>query len=181
MFKTTLVNPLPDKLVATIDIISTRHFAAYEVTAATVANHDASRPVTPAVPSIEPERTFDGACVVTVLDADSGQRLAGAVVDPAMAIEGINVIASPLFTDEQGVAIIRYPKGRVENHCLSAEKEGYGRSGSCKQGGYEDAVTLRLGKVSDAPVPGKIIAAPGATPPRQQSFFEEVIQYLNGK
>src|SRR5512137_34794 len=47
LFKTALANPHPEKVVAAIDVVSTKNLAAYDLIAATVANRDPSRPVTP--------------------------------------------------------------------------------------------------------------------------------------
>ena len=75
-----LANPHPEKVVTTMDVVSTKHLAAYDLIAATVANHDPSRPVTPPCPADGPERHFDGALTVHVTEQGSGQPVAGALV-----------------------------------------------------------------------------------------------------
>lgn len=146
MFETTLLNPLPNKTVATLAIISTRHLASYQIAAATVCNHDANRKVTPAVPSKEPKRQFDGECVVSVVDDISGEPMAGVLVEPGMSLDDVGVIASPQITDEHGVVVVRYPKNRVEALYINAQKEGYEKKSTYLKGNFEDAVILRLSK-----------------------------------
>ncbi len=146
MFKTTLTNPLPNKTVATLSIISARQVASYQIAAATVCNHDASRKVMPAVPSGEPERRFDGECVVSVLDDVTGEPLAGVLVDPGMSLDDVGVIASPRLTDEYGVAVVRYPKSRVKSLSIWTEKEGYQQNSTHLKDSIDDAIVLRLSK-----------------------------------
>ena len=66
LFKTMLANPHPEKVVAAIDVVSTKNLAAYDLIAATVANHASSRPVTPPRAADEPERHFEGTLTVHV-------------------------------------------------------------------------------------------------------------------
>jgi hypothetical protein len=86
LFKSMLANPHPEKVVTAMEVLSTKHLAAYTLVAATVANHDASRPVTPPCPSAEPERHFDGAMTIRMTQHGSGQPVAGALVQPALIL-----------------------------------------------------------------------------------------------
>ncbi len=144
LFKGRLVNPLPDREVTTIDFVSTKRLACYDLFAATVADRDASRPVTPPVPADEPERNFDGDCKVLVVAADSGNPLAGVLVDPSMTLDDKSVIAAPLRTDAAGIAVIRYPQGRVSQHSVRTELAGYQGQGFSDAGDFPEQITLRL-------------------------------------
>lgn len=144
LFKSRLVNPLPDQEVVTIDFVSTKRLACYDLFAATVADRDASRAVTPPVPPTEPERNFDGDCKVLVVAADSGQPLAGVLVEPGMTLDDKGVIAAPLRTDAAGIAVIRYPKGRLSQHYVRTELAGYQEQGSSDAGDFPEEITLRL-------------------------------------
>jgi len=126
LFKTVLANPNPQKEVATMDVVSSKHLAAYDLIAATVANRDASRPVTPPRPPDEPERNFDGTLTVRVTERTSGQPIADALVDPMMHVDQVSVIAIPVLTSAKGEGVIRYPVGRATSVSVSVEKEGFG-------------------------------------------------------
>jgi uncharacterized GH25 family protein len=142
LFKTMLANPHPEKVVTTMDVVSTRHLASYTVVAATVANHDASRPVTPPCPAGEPERHFDGALMVRVTEEGSGQPVAGALVQPGMIVDGIGVIAIPFLTSEKGEGVLRYPVESVTHVWASVEREGYGTQNATVE--LEAGATNRL-------------------------------------
>lgn len=81
MFKSVLVNPHPEKAVSTMDVLSTKYLSSYELVAATVADRDPSRPVTPPSAADEPERHFDGKVTVRVMDEATRQPIAGALVE----------------------------------------------------------------------------------------------------
>jgi len=144
LFKSRFENPYPMKTVATIDFVSTHHLASYDIVAATVANRDAHRPVTPAAPANEPERHFDGTCRILVTDADSDRPLADVLVNPGMDVDDTGVVASPVRTDKNGKAIIRYPKGRMTSLSFSARRDGYQAQGWSKDGEIPEQVKLQL-------------------------------------
>lgn len=144
VFKSRLVNPLPDKNVATIDFVSTKSLACYDLFAATVADRDPGRVVTPAVPADELERIFDGVCKVLVVDADAGKPLAGVLVEPGMTVDGTGVVAAPLRTDAAGIAVVRYPQGRLTQHYVRTELAGYANAGFSNEGDFPEQVTLRM-------------------------------------
>ena len=96
LFKSVLANPHPEKVVTTMDVVSTRHLAAYDLFAATVANHDSTRPVAPPRPPDEPERHFDGTLTIHVTERPSGQPVAGALVQPSMNVDDVSVVAIPV-------------------------------------------------------------------------------------
>ena len=153
LFKSRLTNPLPDREVATLDFMSTKSLACYDLFAATVADRDASRFETPSVPSDETERNFDGACKVLVVAADSGKPLAGVLVDPGMTLDDKSVTATPRHTDATGLAVIRYPKGRVRQHYVRAQFPGYQERGFSDAGDFPEQITLRLTQRSDSGIP----------------------------
>ncbi len=126
LFKTVLANPHPGKAVATMDVLSSKHMAAYDLIAATVADRDTTRPVTPPVPAEGPERLFDGALTVHVTERSSGKPIEGALVDPNMQVDDVSVIAIPVVTSAAGEALIRYPVERATRISVSVEKEGFG-------------------------------------------------------
>ena len=126
LFKSVLANPHPENVVTTMDVVSTKHLASYTLVAATVANHDASRPVTPTAPSDEPERHFQGAVTVHVTEQGTGKPVAGALVDPGMQVDGIGMIAVPFLTSTTGEGVLRYPVDHASRGWVSVEKEGYG-------------------------------------------------------
>jgi hypothetical protein len=126
LFKTLLVNPHPDKAVATIDITSSRHRAAYDLLAATVADHDAGRPLTPPRASDEPERHFDGRLTVKLTEESSDKPIAGALVDPSFKLEDGFQDGIPLLTSASGDAVVRFPSERVARIAVTVNKEGYG-------------------------------------------------------
>ena len=144
LYKSRLINPKPKKEVVTIDFVSTKTLAAYDLLAATVAHRDDSRPVTDPVGTFIPQRDFNGTCEVLVIDADSDQPLANALVDPAMTVNQRGVIALPVRTDAKGKAVIRYPKERVSSHSARATLEGYTGDSFSGESDFPEQVTLRL-------------------------------------
>jgi hypothetical protein len=113
LFKSLLVNPFPEKTVNTLDVVSTGHMASYDLIAATVANRDPARPVTPPCAADGPERHFDGVCTVRVTARGTGEPVAEAVVDVSMEVDKANVVAIPVRTSAAGVGLVRYPVGRA--------------------------------------------------------------------
>jgi hypothetical protein len=126
LFKTVLANPHPERVVASVDVISSKHLAAYDLIAATAANHDSTRLVTPPCPPDEPERHFDGTLTIHVTERGSGQPVPGALVQPTMQVDEVSVIAIPVVTSATGEGVVRYPVGRASSVSVSVEKEGLG-------------------------------------------------------
>jgi len=135
LFKTMLPNPEAEKEVTTIDVVSSKHLAAYDLIAATVANRDPGRPVTAAVPPGGGERKFDGELTVRVVERGSGKPVAGALVQPTMQVDEVSVIAIPFLTDGAGEGVLRYPVELATRVWGAVEKEGYAtQSGSVELG-----------------------------------------------
>ncbi len=108
LWKTRFANPHPDKLVRSLTFRSTRRYAAYSVIAATAANADEKRAVTESIPFDEPPRKFTGRISVTVVNANTGGPVAGAVLDPGTVTKGAGVVCEMLRTDKDGKAEFRY-------------------------------------------------------------------------
>jgi hypothetical protein len=123
IFKTRFQNPHPEKPVATLEVISTKNLAAYSLLAATVANADPKRPVTPPKAANEPERKFDGNLTVRVADKNTGNPIANALVEPGMVVDDVSVVAAPFRTATNGEGVIRYPKERTKSIFISVKKE----------------------------------------------------------
>lgn len=128
MSKTRLVNPFPGKEVLTIDFLSAGKVASYDVAAATVAGTDPTRPVTPPVPLDRPERAFDGALTVRLIN-EADQPIEGVLVVPNISVAGSPsaTVTAPLYTGAEGMGTVRYP--RYESACIyfAVIKEGWRR------------------------------------------------------
>lgn len=118
MFKSAMTNPFPERLVNSIDFVSTSKIASYDVSAATVAAHDPNRPVTPPVPLERPERKFNGELVVQVVDT-TGHPVQGVRVYPSISVpESCWVTAAaPFYTTAEGMGKVRFPTD--ESRCLA--------------------------------------------------------------
>jgi predicted choloylglycine hydrolase len=127
LFKSMLKNPHRDKVVATIDAVSTRKLSSWRLCAATVAGRDSARVLTPAVASPEPQRKFDGKLSLHVIDKATKKQVAGALVKTTMIIDANSpeVPGQPCYTSAKGYAVIRYPAGRLKGGSLSVTKAGY--------------------------------------------------------
>jgi hypothetical protein len=128
MSKTRLVNPFPEKVVLTIDFLSTGKVASYDVAAATVANRDPGRPVTPPVPLDRPERPFDGSLTVRVVD-ETSQPIQGVLVSPNISVAGSPsaTVTTPLYTAADGTGTVRYPEHESACIYFTVEMEGWRR------------------------------------------------------
>jgi hypothetical protein len=124
-FLSRLMNPSPEKLVVTMDVVSTHHRAAYQLLAATVSQTDFRRAVSRPVPSDEPERHFNDTLTIQVMDEATGLPVRGALVNPYMDVDGPYMVAAPFYTDAAGQGVIRYPKERTQHISMSVEMAGY--------------------------------------------------------
>jgi len=156
LFKSVLRNPFPGKRVDSLDIISTRSRASYVLVAATVAKSDPQREVTAPMP-LEPSRHFDGVLKVRVVDQETGAPIAGADVYPGMFVDDEGLIADPILTSTDGVALVKYPVSRTSNVDVSVSKQGYlGRSGDWPSGSIPGEINYRL-TVSQATIQGVVL------------------------
>ena len=124
LFKSRFVNPHPEKVVKTIDVISTRKLSAYYPVAATVANADPKRPITKPVKLTDGTRNFSRKTTIHVFDP-AGKPVAGALVDCSMNVEGTSVVAAQAYTSTNGEAVIHYPGIQTTSLSVSVEKAGY--------------------------------------------------------
>lgn len=126
LFKSVMKNPLPTKRVDTVDFLSAGRFASYGLYAATVADSDSSRPVTPPAPLDRPEWDFNGRLHVRVLDRQ-GYPIEKACIDSSLSFpdSGWATCGSPLYSSADGTGIVKYPKERTARIKLIIEKEGW--------------------------------------------------------
>jgi hypothetical protein len=128
-----------------MDVVSARHLASYAILAATVANRDPARPVTPPVPATEPERSFDGRLEIRVVDDEKGTPIAEALIEPGMVVQDESVVGEPVLTSSTGSGTLRYPVKQTSEIWVGAKKEGYQpESHEWRAGDIPDAFTLRL-------------------------------------
>jgi beta-lactamase regulating signal transducer with metallopeptidase domain/peroxiredoxin/protocatechuate 3,4-dioxygenase beta subunit/5-hydroxyisourate hydrolase-like protein (transthyretin family) len=144
LFKSMLRNPYPQKVVDSMDVISTRSLGSYVLVAATVAPRDPSRPITPPLAWIKPQ-TFDGSLVVHVLDKVTGKPVAGAVAITQLGSDDWPDSAAPFYASASGEGVMRYPLGKTKFISITVEKEGYGSKMMQWQGdSIPDAYTFQL-------------------------------------
>lgn len=152
LFKSVLKNPFPEKEVVNMDILSTRSRASYKLNAVTVAKCDPHREITAAMPLNQPENFFGGTVKVLVVDNETGAPIFSADINPYMSVEDVGVVADPILTSTDGVALVKYPVSRTSYLGVEVSKEGYlDRSDHWKSGSIPDSITYRLepGKKSD--------------------------------
>lgn len=139
IFKSKFVNPSPEKVVETMDIISARNLAAYYLLAATVANRHAAE-----TPEFTGDRHFDGKLTIRVVDDVTGDPIAGALVMPSMYVVGEGVVGSPFVTSASGEGSIPYPIKDTTSIYATAEKEGYKSEGNGWSTPIPGTFTFRL-------------------------------------
>jgi len=126
LFKSVLINPFGSKRVNAIDFVSADQIASYTLYAATVADADSSRVVTPPVSQDRPEWNFDGRLHVRVLDPQ-GNPIEGALIDSSLSVPGAGWATSgaPIHTSAQGTMIVKYPSERTGQIMLKVTKDGW--------------------------------------------------------
>ena len=124
LFKSVLHNPFPQKKVDSMDVISDRSGMAYVLVAATIAQRDPKRAVTPPLPRL-PSRNFAGSMNVHVVDAVTGAPIAGAKVYPAMSFSDVSLVADNVLTGPDGIALIKYPKPDARDLRIRIACAGY--------------------------------------------------------
>ena len=110
LFKSVLENPFPGKKVVTMDLLATHSNCGYMLVAATVAQREPGRAVTPPMPLL-PARNFLGQLKVHVVDKKTGAPIAGAEIYPAMVTGDISLVADNQVTGNDGAAVVKYPTG----------------------------------------------------------------------
>jgi hypothetical protein len=147
VFKTRFANPHPEKVVKTMDIVSTHQLAGYQLLAASVADVAGHRPVTPPVPPVVPALVFDGKVLVKVVD-ENGHRVEGALVQPGMNTDGPGMVSAPFYSDDSGSGKIHYSKANTTRMSIQVGMEGYTPSytnfQSVSGSGFPEEATLEL-------------------------------------
>lgn len=175
MFKSTLVNPNPGKVVTTIDFVSAGQIASYDLSAATVADHDPSRPVSPHIALDEPERNFDGRVAIRVEDT-LGRPIDDVWVYPSISVPdtGWATAATPLYSDFNGACTSRYPRATSTWLKFIARKPGWRTSSQrlfFKEGSLPGDFTVLIrmepdpGVIPPPPGPGLAATPSPAAPP----------------
>ncbi len=139
LFKTKLENPIPEKVVETIDVISARSLASYNLQAITVANASPGDS-TGKLSGEGPVRKFDGKLLINVVDNATGKPIEGALVD--FSKDGLS--ASPFYTSAEGKGTFRYPVGETNNISTTVTKKGYIPQSGDWSGGIPNTYTFRL-------------------------------------
>ena len=144
LFKSRFVNPSPEKVVETMDIVAARNLAAYNLVAATVANgHSAA-----AAPKFTGDRRFDGKIVIRVVDGTTDKPIAGALVLPVMDVLNEGVVGSPFYTSSTGRGTIPYPTADTTELSAQVEKQGYNSASQGWASSIPNTFTFRLSPVA---------------------------------
>jgi hypothetical protein len=122
---TTIKNPRPDQEVREVEIVSRRALASYLLLAASVVSDDVGTALPEAVPPPDGARAFTKEMRIRIVDAKTGEPVAGALVEPSATIGGTNAITPPLFTDARGVARVSYDPARTKALSLRVAHGGH--------------------------------------------------------
>ncbi len=122
---TTIANPRPDQPVDRLQFVSSHALASYALVAATVSAADPGREKTPPVPPPEGPRSFTGELRIRIVDARTGEPLAGVLVEPGGTLQDTSLITQPLFTDSAGVARVRYDPAITTTFSVNVRRTGY--------------------------------------------------------
>jgi len=125
LFKTLLQNPNPQKIVDSMDVISSRSLGSYVLVAATVAPHDPTRVITPPLAWMEPQ-TFAGSLVIHVQDKETGKPIEGAAAITIFQLEDGGGWAAPVYSSAGGEGVVRYPLKKTQSILITVDKDGYG-------------------------------------------------------
>ncbi len=178
LFKSRLSNPSPEKVVKTMDIVSARSLAGYNVIAATVADRDSAR-----AERLVGDRKFDGKLIIQVVDDSTGQPIEGALVYPSMNVLDEYVVGSPFYSSAAGEGAIPFPTKDTQFVNASVKKEGYRPTAHTWQPAESGTFTFRLVPGGD-PKPvvdlddfeADVVAAPRATTLTVNKNQQEAVQ-----
>jgi len=163
LFKSVLNNPFPEKKVDTMDLISTKSGCSYMLVAATVAQKEPGRAVTPSMPLLSP-RNFAGQVKFHIVDKKTGAPIAGAEIYPAMIIGDISLVADNVLTDDNGNAVVKYPtdaNGAAKDLRVKVVRAGYQDceihwNNGWNAGEIPEEITYRLTREGDTAVDSAI-------------------------
>ncbi len=145
LFKTVLHNPFPDKLVDSMAAISTHSRSSYVLVAATAAKSDPAREISPPMPLNQPAWHFDGTLKIRVVDEKTGEPVTSADIYPFMDVDGNGIVADPVLTGSNGVAVVKYPVSRTSSMGIGLSKTGYLENrGYWQNGDIPEEITYRL-------------------------------------
>lgn len=134
--KSLLVNPHPEKLVQTMDVLNAHTRASYVLAAATVARRAAaSRTVTAGLPLNVPARHYDGTLTIRVVDDLTGLPIANADCEPGMQINQANTVGDPVLSDINGNAVFKYPTAQTTNIYVIVGRPDYEQQSQSWQAG----------------------------------------------
>ncbi|MFO1478149.1 MAG: carboxypeptidase regulatory-like domain-containing protein [Verrucomicrobiota bacterium] len=125
VFKSRMENPFPGKRVETIDLVSAGNRSIYTLVAATVADRDPSRPVSPSAPPWGAKPAFDSEVRVLVVDAKTRQPLPGVDVTTSLQVGEDGVVGNPVATSSNGIATVRYPSAGLRSLYVGVKAPGY--------------------------------------------------------
>jgi len=145
LFETIFKNPHPDEEVATMELISTGTRVSYRLLAATAAQSNPARPLTPGLPLNQPAFHFDGMLKVVVVDKETGVAITDADVFPSIDVYDQGIIIAPQLTASNGETIIKYPVDGTTSIGFTVSKPGYlSRTGNWQRGNIPQCITNRL-------------------------------------
>ncbi len=139
LFKTKIMNPLPEKIVQSIDVVSAKNLASYFLLAATVVD---SKDV--AEQEFVGDRDFDNNIAIEVVDDVTGKPIAGALVEPSMYVLQEGVVGTPIRTNAKGTGLIPYSTKDTSQLFLRIKMDGYQRAGQSWPGPIPKQYTVRL-------------------------------------
>lgn len=150
LFKSKLMNPVPDKVVESIDVVSARSLTMYCLIAATVADRDPDRPISPPAAALERERKFDGKLVIRVLDTATGKPVEGARVNSSMHVRDEGVVGPVFRTSTDGEGTLQYPVEQTSRIWIQVKKEGYLRDSGTWVRDIPESTTFQLRSTNSA-------------------------------
>jgi len=120
IFKSRFANPLHDKVVNTMDVVSARNLASYNLLAATVVDSNGSKRV-----ELAEDRDFDAKVTIRVVDDTTGKPIEKALVLPGMVVLGEGVVGSPFYTSSAGEGTVPYPTENTRRIWAQVKKQGF--------------------------------------------------------
>jgi hypothetical protein len=138
LFKSRLVNPLPQKAVTTMDLVSARNQAQYTLVAATVTNRRPSKP------KWVGDRQFDNRIAIRVVDSVTGKPIEHAIVLVHMNVQDQGVVGTPFYTNADGAGDLRFPAKSTQYVGAQVKKAGYESASKTWDEAAPDAYTFEL-------------------------------------
>ncbi|TAL07057.1 MAG: carboxypeptidase regulatory-like domain-containing protein [Verrucomicrobia bacterium] len=174
LFKSVFANPRPDKLVKSMDVVSTEQQACYGLIAATVADNDPTRRSPPPIAWMK-DQPFDGQLRVRVVDQDTGKPVPSVAGRAYLIFPDDDRGYSPVFyTGEDGSGVVRYPTGQLKSVLLELSRDGYtGKQISWQSGSIPEMVTTRLKAGTPGEIGGVVVNDAGQPVPDAHVTFSQ--------